>query len=112
MEESGSTTGLNELLLSVKNSFLADVDYVCISDNYWLGSTRPCLTYGLRGTIYYNIEIECADHDLHSGMYGGTVHEALPDLFYLLSTLVDKDTKIQIPGIYRDVSEICNFSHI
>ena len=25
-----------------------DVDYVCISDNYWLGKNKPCLTYGLR----------------------------------------------------------------
>ena len=27
---------------------LQDVDYVCISDNYWLGKTKPCITYGLR----------------------------------------------------------------
>ena len=25
-----------------------DVDYVCISDNYWLGKKKPCVTYGLR----------------------------------------------------------------
>jgi len=25
-----------------------DVDYVCISDNYWLGEKKPCITYGLR----------------------------------------------------------------
>ena len=24
------------------------VDYCCVSDNYWLGLTKPCVTYGLR----------------------------------------------------------------
>ena len=27
---------------------LQDVDFVCISDNYWLGKKKPCITYGLR----------------------------------------------------------------
>lgn len=102
MEESDSE-GLEELLMSIKKDFLSNVDYVCISDNYWLGKTRPCLTYGLRGLVYFNVEVECAQKDLHSGVYGGTVHEALPDLCWLLSTLVDKNTHIQIPGIERDV---------
>ncbi|XP_002059904.3 cytosolic non-specific dipeptidase [Drosophila virilis] len=103
MEESGSE-GLDELLMARKNDFLADVDYVCISDNYWLGKKRPCLTYGLRGLAYFQVEVECASKDLHSGVFGGTVHEAMPDLCYLLSTLVDKDTKILIPGVDRDVA--------
>jgi nonspecific dipeptidase len=48
MEESGSE-GLDDLLISRKDTpFLKDVDYVCISDNYWLGKDKPCLTYGLR----------------------------------------------------------------
>ena len=49
------------------------VDFVCISDNYWLGSEKPCLTYGLRGVCYFFVEIECAAKDLHSGVYGGAV---------------------------------------
>ena len=48
MEESGSE-GLDELLMSRKDTdFMRQVDYVCISDNYWLGKKKPCLTYGLR----------------------------------------------------------------
>ncbi|KAH8340118.1 hypothetical protein KR067_009860, partial [Drosophila pandora] len=103
MEESGSE-GLDDLLMQRKNDFLANVDYVCISDNYWLGKKRPCLTYGLRGLAYFQIEVECATKDLHSGVFGGTVHEAMPDLCYLLSILVDKDTNILIPGVNRDVA--------
>lgn len=72
MEESGSK-GLKEFLLTRKDNFLKSVDYVCISDNYWLGTDKPCITYGLRGVCYFWIEITCAAKDLHSGVYGGTV---------------------------------------
>ena len=33
-----------------------DVDYVCISDNYWLGERKPCITYGLR---YFSVISMC-----------------------------------------------------
>lgn len=45
MEESGSV-GLEEMV-HARKSFFHDVDYVCISDNYWLGTTHPCITYGI-----------------------------------------------------------------
>lgn len=70
MEESGSE-GLDDMIMSLKTTFLKDVDYVVISDNYWLGNTKPCLTYGLRGICYFFIEVECAKKDLHSGVFGG-----------------------------------------
>lgn len=105
MEESGSE-GLDELLMSKKDTFLKDVDYVCISDNYWLGSNKPCLTYGLRGLAYFYVEIECAQKDLHSGVFGGTVHEAMTELVHLLSKLVDNKGRILVPGIMDDVKQL------
>jgi nonspecific dipeptidase len=72
MEESGSE-GLDELLAKKQKTFLSDIDYVCISDNYWLGTKKPCLTYGLRGVCYFGVEVECASKDLHSGAFGGNV---------------------------------------
>jgi len=105
MEESGSK-GLDKLLFARKDDFLSNVDYVCISDNYWLGKEKPCITYGLRGLCYFHIEIECASKDLHSGVFGGTVQEAVPDLIYLLNTLVDKNGRILITGIYDSVAPL------
>lgn len=102
MEESGSE-GLDDLLIAQKDKFLKGIDYVCISDNYWLGTTKPCLTYGLRGLAYFAIEVECAAKDLHSGVYGGSVHEAMTDLVILMGKLVDNKGKILIPGISDDV---------
>ncbi|XP_064080143.1 cytosolic non-specific dipeptidase-like isoform X1 [Macrobrachium nipponense] len=102
MEESGSE-GLEELLRAQKDKFLAGTDYVCISDNYWLGKNKPCITYGLRGICYYCIEVECCHKDLHSGVFGGTVHEAMADLIYLMNTLLDNKGNILIPGIMDEV---------
>lgn len=98
MEESGSE-GLDELIEERKDTFFAGVDYVCISDNYWLGKSTPCVTYGLRGITYYHVHMKCASQDLHSGVFGGTVHEAMIDLVHLFSKLVDQKGKILIPGV-------------
>lgn len=102
MEEAGST-GLHQLVHSLKNTFLKDVDYFCISDSYWLGLTRPCITYGLRGNAYFYVEVECAKKDLHSGVYGGSVHEAMTDLVQLLSKLTDDNGRILVPGVMDHV---------
>lgn len=100
--------GLDDLVISRKDDFLGDVDYVCISDNYWQGTTKPCLTYGLRGLSYFNIEVECAAKDLHSGVYGGSVHEAMSDVIKLMSKLVDNRGRILIPGVMDDVKPMDN----
>ncbi|XP_066157011.1 cytosolic non-specific dipeptidase-like [Euwallacea fornicatus] len=105
MEESGSE-GLDDLLMAEKDKFLSSVDYVCISDNYWLGRNKPCITYGLRGICYFFLEVTGAGKDLHSGIYGGTVHEAMTDLVHLMSRLVDKDGNILVEGLYDDVTPL------
>jgi len=105
MEESGSE-GLEDLLVAEKEKFLKGTDFVCISDNYWLGKEKPCLTYGLRGICYFFCEIECCKSDLHSGVFGGTVHEAMVDLMYMMSQLVDSTGKILVPGIMDQVDSI------
>jgi Cys-Gly metallodipeptidase DUG1 len=43
MEENGSE-GLDELIEQEAKKYFKDADCVCISDNYWLGTTKPCLT--------------------------------------------------------------------
>ena len=98
MEESGSV-GLDEFVAREKEAFFAGLDAVCISDNYWLSPTTPALTYGLRGIMYQKVTISGPSADLHSGIYGGTVHEPMTDLFQLFSKLVSTSGEILIPGI-------------
>ncbi|KAF2157653.1 CNDP dipeptidase [Myriangium duriaei CBS 260.36] len=98
MEEYGSE-GLDDFINAEAKKFFKDADAVCISDNYWLGTEKPCLTYGLRGCSYYSIEISGPGQDLHSGVFGGTAQEPMTDLVRVMSSLVDGNGKIQIDGL-------------
>lgn len=33
---------------------------------------------------FVSVQVECSDRDLHSGVYGGSVHEAMTDLIALM----------------------------
>ncbi|KAL3234970.1 hypothetical protein RNJ44_02758 [Nakaseomyces bracarensis] len=104
MEESGSL-GLDVLITEQKDKYFKGVDAVCISDNYWLGTRKPVLTYGLRGCNYYQITIEGPGADLHSGIFGGIIAEPMIDLVQVLSTLVDSQGNILIKGIEEMVAK-------
>ena len=105
MEESGSE-GLEEFVVKNKDILFKDVDAVCISDNYWLGTQKPCLTHGLRGICYFKLSISGPARDLHSGVFGGLVHEPMTDLMKIMSSLVGADGKITVPGIYEQVAPL------
>jgi len=100
MEESGSE-GLDDLVRreSGKGGYFQGVDCVCISDNYWLNTRTPALTYGLRGLSYYKVTVAGPGRDLHSGVFGRMVHEPMTDLIILLSTLVSPQGDILIEGV-------------
>ncbi|NWV79635.1 CNDP1 dipeptidase, partial [Dasyornis broadbenti] len=105
MEEAGSL-GLEKLLEEENQNFFSDVDYIVISDNLWLSNKKPALTYGSRGNACFFVEVECGSKDLHSGTFGGIIHEPLLDLIALLDSLVDSTGRIQIPGIYDSVAAL------
>uniref|UniRef100_A0A8D0FYP0 Carnosine dipeptidase 1 n=1 Tax=Sphenodon punctatus TaxID=8508 RepID=A0A8D0FYP0_SPHPU len=105
MEEAGSL-GLEELIKEENESFFSNVDYVVISDNLWLSNTKPALTYGTRGNACFSVEVECCEKDLHSGTFGGIIHEPMTDLVALLDSLVNSSGHILIPGIYEDVASL------
>lgn len=69
------------------------------SDNYWLNTRTPAITYGLRGLSYYKVTITGPARDLHSGVFGRTVYEPMTDLVKLLSTLVTSQGDILIKGV-------------
>ena len=107
MEEYGSE-GLDEFIEqeAKKGGFFESADAVCISDNYWLGTEKPCLTYGLRGCNYYSVEIKGPGQDLHSGVFGGTAQEPMTDLVRVLAALVDTEGRILVPGIKEMVAAV------
>jgi acetylornithine deacetylase/succinyl-diaminopimelate desuccinylase-like protein len=105
MEESGSVN-LEETVRARTDFFCEKVDWVCISDNYFLGKNKPCLTYGLRGQTYFYIEVKGPKQDLHSGVFGGSIAEPMVELSHLFASLVDTQGHILVDGAIKEVDEI------
>lgn len=55
---------------------------------------------------YFTLEVQGPAKDLHSGVFGGAVHEPMTDLVHLMSKLVDTSGKILVPGIMDKVQEL------
>lgn len=87
---------------------IGEVDWILLSNSYWLDDHTPCLTYGMRGVIHAGISISSGLPDRHSGMHGkSTMHEPLKDLTVLLSGLIDdRGNNARIPGFYERVAPL------
>jgi acetylornithine deacetylase/succinyl-diaminopimelate desuccinylase-like protein len=82
---------------------LLDADLVLISDSSMFAKGVPSVCYGLRGLAYMEIELTGPNKDLHSGSFGGSVHNPIQALSEIIASLHDKRGKITIPGFYKDV---------
>jgi acetylornithine deacetylase/succinyl-diaminopimelate desuccinylase-like protein len=60
----------------------------------------PGITYGLRGLSYFELNLFGPDHDLHSGSYGGVVHNPAQVLADLISKMHDENGAVALPGFY------------
>jgi acetylornithine deacetylase/succinyl-diaminopimelate desuccinylase-like protein len=100
-EEEIGSTNLPEFV-SANRDFLA-ADIAVVSDTNQFDRGVPAICYGLRGLVYMEVTITGAPADLHSGLYGGAVPNAINVLCELLATLHDRDGKVAIPGFYKDV---------
>lgn len=81
-------------------------DAILVSDTEMLGQGRPSIIYGLRGNLYFEIEVSGPRHDLHSGRYGGAVYNPLQALSEMIAGLHDRSGRVTIPGFYHRVREV------
>ncbi len=91
--------------LATHHKFLA-CDYAVISDTSQFAPGQPAITYGLKGLAYFEIMIQGADRDLHSGTYGGAVANPLNALATILASLKGPDGKITISGFFDQVKPL------
>ncbi|CCH44314.1 putative WD repeat-containing protein [Wickerhamomyces ciferrii] len=87
------------------HEIIGDIDWVLLSNSYWLDENIPCLNYGLRGVISASVEINSDKPDRHSGVDGGVSREPTIDLVNLLSTLTTKNGTVQIPNFYEPIQQ-------
>jgi len=103
-EESGSKS-LKPFLEAAKAELAAaDVALVCDTD-MWDADT-PSIVTMLRGMVGEEIEITCASHDLHSGMYGNAARNPIQVLAEIIASLRNPDGSVAIEGFYDDVKEL------
>ncbi len=82
----------------------ADIALVCDTD-LWNRDT-PAIVTSLRGLVGEEVEITCASHDLHSGMYGNAARNPIQVLADIIASLRNPDGSVAVEGFYDDVAEL------
>ncbi|MBN1873041.1 MAG: dipeptidase [Anaerolineae bacterium] len=101
-EESGSPA-MGPCIETHRDLLAADV--VVISDG---GSADeyPAMMAALRGIVTAEVRVRGSARDLHSGSYGGVVHNPTHLVGKIIAALHDDEGRIQIPGFYDAVVPI------
>ena len=63
----------------------------------------PTITYALRGIAYFELRVQGPKHDMHSGTFGGAIHNPAQVMTDLLSGLHDKKGRVTLKGFYDRV---------
>ncbi len=82
---------------------LLGADVILISDSGMFAKGVPSVTYALRGLAYMEVEVTGPNGDLHSGSFGGAIHNPIQALAEMIASLHDKNGRITVKGMYDDV---------
>lgn len=100
-EEEISSKHLGEFVKNNVERLKADV--CVISDTGFMAKDQPAIVYSLRGLTYMELHVYGPSKDLHSGAFGGTVHNPGQALCEIIAQLHNPDGSVNVPGFYDDV---------
>ena len=101
-EEETGGEHIEEYVKSKPPRLKADAAVVC--DTEMFAPDLPTICIGLRGMVYYELHVQGADHDLHSGVYGGAAPNPILAIAEILTALKDREGRIQVPGFLDRVA--------
>lgn len=104
-EESGSVN-LPAFIKANATELKADLALVC--DTGMWDKDTPAITSSLRGMVYQEVTLTCADRDLHSGLFGGAAANPIHVLSKIVGALHDDTGRITVPDFYDGVEEPTN----
>jgi len=102
-EEIGSPS-LEQFL--TENKDMLSCDFAINPDTSMISADTPTITYGLRGLAYFELRVTGPEHDLHSGIFGGAVHNPAQVLCELIAGMHDENGRVTLPGYYDSVRSL------
>jgi len=100
-EEEVGGEHIDEYVASKPPRLKSDAGVIC--DTEMFAPEMPTICTGLRGIVYCDLVVQGADHDLHSGVYGGAAPNPMQAIAEIVTALKDRDGHILIPGFYDRV---------
>ncbi|MFW6293368.1 MAG: dipeptidase [Spirochaetota bacterium] len=100
-EEEVGSPSLRAALEANAGLFRADV---CLNpDTGMVDPDTPSIRYGLRGLAYFELTVRGPERDLHSGSFGGIVHNPAQAIAELVAGMHDENGSVTLPGFYDRV---------
>jgi len=103
-EEEITSPNLAPFISANKEKLSADL--VLISDGPIVADGLPSIEYGLRGMAGCEIKVTAAKTDVHSGLYGGGIPNAIHALSELLASFHRPDGGVAVEGFYDGIPDL------
>jgi acetylornithine deacetylase/succinyl-diaminopimelate desuccinylase-like protein len=103
-EEEIGSTNLPAFMAAHKE--LLKSDLALNPDAGMIGADLPTIVYGLRGLAYFELRVFGPEHDLHSGLFGGIVHNPGQVLCELIAGMHEAQGRVTLPGYYDSVRPV------
>jgi acetylornithine deacetylase/succinyl-diaminopimelate desuccinylase-like protein len=102
-EEEIGSPDLGDFITQHKDKLASDL--AVNPDSGMIGKEFPTITYALRGLAYFELRVYGPSQDLHSGMFGGAIHNPATALAELIAGMHDQRGRVTLPEFYDKVHE-------